>query len=296
MTGSERIDIALGFDDPYVPHAAAVIASVVANAPGAQFRFLVLHTGIPDARRRELASVAPRASFLWIEVNDEDLPEFGEREHLGHVNKTTFLRLGLQILAPADCRRVIYLDCDVVVLGDIRGLWRTDLGEFAVGAVPDTFAEATTFAERWNLPPQALGYFNAGVLLIDLALVRQEKLFTRALTFIIEKNPGFADQDALNYVCWRAWHRLDLSWNVQRDMLIPSLAEGLDPGLRLAGARPQLLHFTGSDKPWRVAGYHPLSWKYWKYLRKTPFFQEIVRREHMPVRQLLRLWIRSLVR
>ena len=120
----------------------------------------------------------------------------------------------------------------------MRQLFRINLQGFPVAAVGDCYISGQDFAERWGLAPSDLGYFNSGVLLIDLKQVREGRLFTKALAFIVEHGSAlrFTDQDALNYVFWNRWLRLPMRWNVQRHMVIPSLTETLPPELRL---RPQ---------------------------------------------------------
>jgi lipopolysaccharide biosynthesis glycosyltransferase len=166
----DAIDIAICFDVRYAPHAAAVIASVVRNAPSARLRFIVLYSGVDQAVRSRIETIAPNALFLWTEVNDSNWPAFAER-----VNRATLFRFALETLAPADCRRVIYLDTDVIVMRDVSELWRFDLGLSPVGAVIDYYAtvagadgkllnsdiDPVVFAARWKLSPPS-SYFNAG--------------------------------------------------------------------------------------------------------------------------------------
>lgn len=295
MSG-ERIDIAMGFDAQYAPHAAAVIASAVRAAPGAQFRVIILHDGMPDDLRCKLQSVAPGATFVWREINPAELPAFDRGVDLKHVNAATFLRLGLETLAPEDCKRVIYLDADTIVFGDLREIWNADLGGAPIGGCPDTYIDEAAFAARWNLQLRPNGYFNAGVLLIDLEQVRAEAAFSKAMAFVREHQPVFADQDALNWVFWGRWAALDTRWNVQRDMLIDTVASTLPAEKRFAGGAPGIVHFTGKDKPWLREGWHPWAWSYWRSLAHTGFTDEIARRHSVGLLQRLRLLLRYLRR
>ena len=76
---SARIDIAMGFDAKYAPHAATVVSSIVHNAPGAQVRFLMLHADVDAATQNRVAAEAPQAEFVWIEVGESDLPAYATR-------------------------------------------------------------------------------------------------------------------------------------------------------------------------------------------------------------------------
>jgi len=284
----EIMTIAMGFDGIYAPHVAAVLASVVAHAPGARFRFVMLHAEVPEATKRELEAVAAGSEFVWREVGDDDLPAF---ENCFHLTRATLFRLGLEKLAPADCRRVIYLDVDLVVTGDIRGLWRSDLAGALVGAVKDDTIDADAFAAKWGLA-SGPGYFNAGVLVIDLERVREGRVFSRATEFHAANAPRlpFFDQDALNWACWGRWRALDLAWNVQRTTAIDHVLGAHD----LGGKRPCIVHYTGPDKPWLAAGYHPWPWLYWEALARTTMFDAVAAKGGFGVVRLAQLWLRWL--
>ncbi|GAM96384.1 glycosyl transferase [alpha proteobacterium U9-1i] len=267
---SERIDIALGYDRRYAAHAATVVSSIVRNAPGAEFRFLMLHADVDRATQERVESVAPGAVFVWTEVGEKDLPAYATR---GHLNRTVLFRLGLETLAPADCTRLIYIDSDMVVLGDIRDFWNADLRGAPLGAVLDAYIDAAEFAQRWELPYNGELYFNAGLQLIDLAKVREQKLFSRALEFVVRNDEKLllGDQDALNYVFWGRWIKLDPVWNAQKFLDRDGVAR------ELSGKAPALVHFIGTEKPWMANIWHPWAWIYWDAVRHTPFADDVAR-------------------
>lgn len=287
---SDVIDIALGFDLRYAPHAGAALASIVRHAPDGAFRFICLHNGLPDHVRRKLQASAHDATFAWIEVRDEDVPPFAPR---GHFNRAILFRLALERLAPPDCRRAIYLDSDIIACRDVRLLWAADLAGNALGAVVDRYQDGETFAERWGLPKAAANYFNSGVLLIDLARVRAEGLFSAAADFVARNGERilFGDQDALNWAFWGRWTELDPSWNVQRYVS----ATGPEDA-KWRRNPPALVHFIGVEKPWTQNVWHPWSWLYWDNLARTPFEREVAAANGMGVYQLARLRLRWMLR
>jgi len=270
----EPIELAMGFDDRYAPHAAVAIRSIVATSPAAHLRFTVLYEGVSDARRKQVESVAPDAEFRWIDVGGLGIPDYSSREHF---SRAILFRLGLESAAPEKCRKILYIDTDVICTRDIRELWETDMGGRPLAAVEDSYVDPDAFAQVWSVEPNQASYFNSGVLLIDIEAVRREKGFQRAIDFVAQHaaDVRFADQDALNFVFWGRWTRLDAIWNVQRHMVIPSLSAGLAPRLRLNAKAPRIVHFTGPHKPWIFASYHPWAWLYWRVLLKTCFATEV---------------------
>jgi lipopolysaccharide biosynthesis glycosyltransferase len=284
----DTINIAFGFDGTYAPHAAAAIASVARNSPGSVIRFISMCTGVDEQRRSMIESVAPNAQFLWHDVTKYTWPKFPDN---GYSKEATLFRLGLDKLVPADCKRIIYLDTDIIVVRDVRELWEFDLGSDLVAAVVDGFMPASAFADRWQLPSPAR-YFNAGVLLMDMERIAKLGILGDAMDFIVQ-NEGqlpYLDQDALNWAFWGRWRPLPPAWNVQYHMAlacVDSRAQVQEAGNRLAVA-----HYTGDQKPWRTDAYHPWAWLYWDILRHTPFMREVAKRHGVTLLHLLRLRLR----
>jgi lipopolysaccharide biosynthesis glycosyltransferase len=289
-------DIAFGLGAEYVPHLAASIASIVRCTPASELRFLILHGGIPRQRQLLIERLAPEALFIWVEVSDSDVPRYVERTHLKHINRATLFRLGLEKLASADTKRVLYLDSDVIVLRDLRELWHVDLEGCAIAAVADPDVNPDVFRKRWDLPECELGYFNAGVLLIDLERIRAEHLFTAAIDFVERMQPNLSDQDGLNYILWGRWHPLPISWNVQRKISFEAVVPSAPPHLRESLRDLAILHYSGDQKPWLTVGYHPWAWLYWQSLARTPFWDEVVHIYGISRIHRLRLWLRWLRR
>jgi lipopolysaccharide biosynthesis glycosyltransferase len=270
---AELVHIAFGIDADYAPHVATTIASLAAASPDVAMRILMLQHGVPTDDRRRIESCAPRAKFDWVEIDEPALLALSGRDH---ISSATFYRLALPRIAPADAERIIYLDSDLVAVRNIRELWRTDMRGCAIAAVYDAWIDAVAFGQQWQLDASPGDYFNAGVLLIDLARIRAEGLFDEARDFLIANKPAlsFMDQDALNHTFWKRWHRLDPVWNVQRNMIIPGLARSV-PNAFDPSRRPAIVHFTTEHKPWLPGTYNPYAWLYWRNLMRTPYRKQV---------------------
>jgi lipopolysaccharide biosynthesis glycosyltransferase len=174
----------------------------------------------------------------------------------------------LRLLLPAilvDVNRVVYLDCDLVVLKDITELYETNLLGLPLAACldyPMGFAwpngDARTVDDYIS---NVVGltdwktYFNCGVLVIDLEHFRKIGLAQAAEEFLERTRYRlFEDQDALNHVIDGAYVRLDPRWNVHAawtEVDFRNAYGQLAAVATLWKSDPWILHFTGSGKPWR---------------------------------------------
>ncbi len=274
MTSGTEIVIAFGLDAGYAPHAGAAIASIVAAAPRKAFRFVMLHDKVGSALQEKVQECAPGARFDWVEPS-EDLLTCSRTA--GHLSRAAFARFAIPDLI-RDCARVLYLDCDLVVLADLEPLYRCELGDASLGAVRDHWIDPHAFAKTWGLEPADARYFNSGVLLLDLERLRAQGGFDRAIEALSKDGAAmpFLDQDALNLVFWGNWQPLDRAWNVQRAMLMRGFegaARASDGPMR---GMPKIIHFTGSEKPWRRGAYHPYAGAYLQALARTPFWDQVL--------------------
>jgi lipopolysaccharide biosynthesis glycosyltransferase len=191
-----------------------------------------------------------------------------------HVSLATYYRLFLADVIPADARRVVYLDSDLVVLHDVSELAHADLEGRTVGAVqsfstPYLRVAGPAFAAvdcREDTP-----YFNAGVLVIDAERWRSGRVKERALEFLAQRfeQIRFWDQDALNFALMGDWEQLDLRWNRTSDYH-GYAGTGHSDAFPVAAwrslATPYVAHFVSGYKPWTYFR-HPDKAIYDRYLR-----------------------------
>jgi len=163
--------------------------------------------------------------------------------------------------------RALYLDSDIVVMGDISGMLHLDLSQYPLAAALDTLDTSRDFKRKINLG-QSVPYFNSGVMLLNLDRWRSENIGRRALDFAAA-NPQYIvhwDQCALNHIIRGNFLVLPKEWNFQRADVDFDFTRS--KSIERA-KRAKVLHFTTSEKPWFFMNNHPLKREYWKYLQRT---------------------------
>jgi lipopolysaccharide biosynthesis glycosyltransferase len=249
------MDIAFAFDESYAGHAQVAIESILdCHAHRDDLTFWLLTTPAVAAARatslRHQACGRARIEFLSTDDTFRALP-VSQIERCAYISAGMYLRLFLPGLLPPTVERLLYLDCDVLVSGDLGPLWETPFGTAAVAAVRDGYTRALAY--EGGIPgagPQLDGnepYFNSGVLLMNLPVWRRLDVTGRCLEYLSEyaDRLRFPDQDALNLVCYGRWLRLDASWN-------DTVKWRLEPETH-ARQRGQVRihHFLGPAKPWQ---------------------------------------------
>jgi len=288
----DPILVAFGIDERFACHLAVTITSIIETAPTEHFRFIIIHGGLSDETQRKVESCAPKQDFVWHQVSDHRLLRLTGH---GYISQATYYRLHLPEVAPADACRLIYLDCDIVVCRSLRDLWESDLNGRAVGAVFDAGLDPIAFARKYNLPERRLGYFNAGILLLDIARIRKENLFAPIFDFLAncDEEPQHHDQDLLNITFWDNWASLHPMWNVQRKLLLRSSGPCYPEDHDLpAERRPFILHYTEQWKPWCPGTNHPYMWSYFRVAKRTPYWEEILKASKASRVKRLKWWVK----
>ncbi len=266
------IHIVAGCDDGYARHLGVMLLSLFEHAKTCP---VMVHVLVPPQFSSQLlleeALGGDAAKLAYYILDVEDMPGPKERSDL---TSATYYRLHMGECLPPEVDRVIYLDCDMLICGDLAELWRTSLGDSVAAAVADP---AFTERNRLGLADNAL-YFNAGVMLIDIARWRDEEIGKRTLDFRMShpERVTYDDQCALNWILRGRWLELDAIWNVQTFLL----AEMVDGEVRYFQPRPALashariVHFNAPGRPWLYMDEHPFKREYLSYKARTPWRAE----------------------
>lgn len=274
------INIVLSSDNNYAQHLAVTITSILKNTKSAHMvRFFVLDSGISETLKAQIQKGTDdlMGNVIFIPMNT-DLTSHGFVS--GHLSKAAYNRLFLDELLPQSVAKVIYLDVDLLVQDDIEKLWQVDLEGRTVGAVLDLgiISSKRMVKDKLNNLGFSIindGYFNSGVLVIDLEKWREEKCGEKLMELINTNSFRHHDQDALNKLFHSEWKVLPLRWNVIPPVYYLFLKIIKNKKLRdiavEAKKNPAIIHFAGRTKPWEfplIEGYNDL---YYKYLKLSSF-------------------------
>ena len=193
---------------------------------------------------------------------------------IAHITTPTFYRLKLPEIISAT--RCLYLDVDVIVRKDLRGLFETDMGDNYVAGVKAAsyYKNSKHHAERIGIPALD-NYVNAGVLLMNLDAMRRDNLVE---AFDKEVSVGYKsqDQDIINKVCYGKILVLPPEYNSMTkyknshpdkydndDMKHLQICYTKEEWIK-ACTDPYIIHYADKCKPWDSRDIdHADEW--WKY-------------------------------
>ncbi len=201
--------------------------------------------------------------FIDVDVNafEDELPKDE------HFSIETYFRLMMPELL-TKINRVLYLDVDIIIQGNINSLYNIDLNGNIMAVCQDMLVEyldeeyQRRFKRYGHIP-----YFNAGVVLYDLGKLREKYTFFDFMDAARELNFDlpYVDQDILNYLFYD-----QVKW-IDRHKY--NYMPASDRGERLNDISfcPTIIHFAGVN-PWAAKKEPTVSQLWWKYAKKTKWY------------------------
>lgn len=292
-----NIAIVLSANDLYAPYLCVTIQSILNNINlNYNYDILIFNIDISQENKHKILNhitfknVSIR--FVQVDIDVSLLEQKIATSDIKHISPDSMSRLLIpQILI--NYTRVMYIDVDLIVCGDISGLYfSSEFDDFPIVGTPDIAMRAAINARDEQLKEYLMNklelsdiytYLQAGVLLFNINKISKNQ--ARMLQDAIYQNWKYFDQCILNRVFNSSKGFFNLSWNFtvldghgnnEKERLL-SLMPAADANfyLELEKTTPNIVHYVGGRKPW----FYPQNYfagLWWKIARETYFYEEII--------------------
>lgn len=284
----ETIHIAFACDDAYAKFTAVALWSLMEHYHGtAPVHVHILSGELSEISRQKLQQIQENfpALELYFPPLPEALWELPVAERYPH--NEVYARIFLAEILPG-ASRVLYLDSDLLILGEWESLYHLNIKPYAFAARSEMgFAPLRRHNRRLKRKKDA-DYFNVGVLLMDLDRWRDEGITESLVKLVQARGPfDFPEQDALNIIIDVNYYPLEPCWNkFDYRNFYPGREE-----------EPKIIHFV-YQKPWksfsksleekclgdqshmpsrlpRRFGCYYLTHLFWETAARTPFAEDL---------------------
>lgn len=284
----EAITVAFAISNAYAPFCGIAIESMLKNSNvGYNYEILLLYQDdISFENKQKIASISSKYPNVIIRfINIKEIGTVYEFYTYGHFTKDVYSRVFLASPVFSEYDKILFLDSDMLILGDVSNLWeKTDLGEMHLAAAEDMFVKYLLYKDRKILYNKELitfqqyisgvlaldnpdKYFNTGVLLMNLKQIRLDQMFEIWIQQLQENQYMYFEQDMFNAMYSNNYVKLDCGWNNQ---LLESNYDDASQLMREVTTDSYILHFCGNNKLWLISGqnYHE---EYLKYIEVSPW-------------------------
>jgi len=265
-----KMNIVFASDPNYLVHLTVAIKSLLINNTAHNIDLHVITGNLDNSNWEILNDIVSEFKNTKLSVHKINENELSKLKINHHFKVSNYYRLFCENIIRED--KVLYLDADIVVKDDISNLFNIDLNGYFLAAV-----ENPGFDKHESLKmDQESRYFNSGVMLINLSLWREYKVFSKVLEFVsnFPEAVSFVDQCGLNAVINGKWRQLEPKYNQQScffENINNQLSCFSSNELSTSILNPLIIHYTGSSKPWHICNKHPYKKEYWKYRQSTAY-------------------------
>ena len=266
-----EIPVFFSIDDAYAPYLATALCSAIKHAsPKREYRAIVLYETLSDQNISRISALATNnfhIEFFPIRSGLESIEDrMSNRLRCDYFTLTIYFRIFIPAMFP-QYDKGLYIDSDVELCEEVAELFDIYIGDNFLGACREP--SVGDVKELCDYMKNAVGveasdYINSGVLIMNLAALREKKLDEHFLSLLREYHFDSVapDQDYLNAICRGKILKLGCEWNATPNENHPPLKN------------PKLVHYNLFSKPWCYDGvqYEQL---FWQHAEHSGYIDEI---------------------
>ncbi len=260
----KTVPIFFACNDKYVPYLDVAIISLISHASDENdYKITVMKSDISEENQAILKKhETGNVSIDFYDVGEMLEPVREKLPEMFYFSVAAYFRFFIETSFP-QYDKVIYLDCDVILLNDIAKLYDTDVSGYLLAAAYEQNTDRSPLFT--NYVEDIIGipyytYFNSGVMVMNLKEFREFRVQERFLGMLTEYNFDCLapDQEYLNVICHGRVKYLPTGWNKHS---FPEAPEG----------ELNLCHFALSNKPWHYDD--TINGEYfWEYAKYSEFY------------------------
>lgn len=249
-----KFDVVINTDDNYIQHCMAMLCSLYENNKDHTITLHILSNKLNSGNKNLITAISGRYNnnAVFHNIDEARIGEVQFRKQRP-LSKAAYYRLLLGSVLDLSIHKVLYLDCDMIVLQDVSSLFELEIDEFGLAACRDDFPYTDQHRKQLHMECGEK-VFCSGIMLVNLDFWRagdyEEKLLEYAHR--TRKEVHLHDQDVLNYVFKKKWFVLPPKWN--RNAYIDNALsfDGLlDYDYNEYTYHPVVLHYASVGmKPW----------------------------------------------
>lgn len=263
------MNILIALNDNYVRPTMTMLKSLFDSNSWGKIAVYLLYIDINDSNLKKMRTLTEESghAFHPIYITDDRLKDVPTRFHFSV--ETNFRLFAFEYL-PKEVEKILYLDPDMIIKRSLKNFYTSDMKDYYYYAAPELIVDSHVqyICKRYHLPKESK-YVNAGVLLINLAAIREnevaEEIYERLMSNV--SHLKYTDQDYINIFCRDKIRVISSRYNVNcrfqntEDKLLYPF-EWLDEKIN---KKNRIVHYAGSNKPWNKGYKGKYGWDYYKY-------------------------------
>lgn len=256
------VNIAFCINDNYVEQLIVVLWSIMKNlTTGRDVNVWIVSSDMSDASKNYLRKLRLGFKNLHLNFLDIDAKELTQLPRtIDYISAETYYRYLLPNLLP-NIDKILYMDADIIVNGDISSLYDTDISKYYIAGGYDLYIDDIKYKSKIGFEQDEL-YVNAGVLLMNLKQMRTDNIPQKLIdtTKNMASKVKYQDQDIINIVCRGKILEFDSIYNYTSHNILKEKSKY---------KHAVVIHYTGPNKPWLSDSNNPMRHLWRRYAKKA---------------------------
>ena len=267
------MNILITLNDTYAMPSFVMIESLLEHN-NSDITLFVMFQSLNEANIKQFEMLEKKHKGCEVKLLRIDTTRFSDSYTSIHITREAYFRLLAQYYIPDWVKRCLYLDPDIIVNRNLEQFYNSDFEScyYIVCEGPGVSGKDYSVYDTLSIPHKEK-YFNSGVMLMNLEILRHEVQEEKIIDYITRMGEKlrYHDQDVLNGLYWSRVKYAD--WHIYNQTIL-HIRNRNEAKQRLKNAA--IIHYAGSDKPWK---YNYCSWYFalfWKYALKAGFLYEYI--------------------
>lgn len=248
----KNINILVTLDKYYISQLNIMLFSLLESNPDCHFDVYLLHTALHEEEVTSTVHTLGERGQLRLICADslrlENAPT------TSRYPKEIYYRIFAAQLLPDCLDRILYLDPDLIVNGNIQPLYDLPMDDYYFAAASHTGSflrkvNGIRLDMEENTP-----YINSGVMLMNLERLRREQEAEEIFAFIEKKKSALIlpDQDVISALYGSKIYALDsYRYNMSENLYQCHAPFEKDLNLEWVKENAVIIHYCGRQKPWK---------------------------------------------
>ena len=237
LTQKPLIHIALCLDDNDCMPAGVLMTSIL-QTQKSPVMFHIFSKKLSKKNKEKLRK-ATNGNIEFYQIN---MPEIAYLKPDALYTNAMIYKIAIPLLVPKEMGKILYLDSDMLVTAPLDDLWETDVSDVSVACVLQPFTADTAKIINELGYDDSFGYFNSGMLLMNLKRWREKNIAGQTLQKL-DSNPQrdpYRDQRVLNDILHNDKKTVSERFNTEANPWITKKPLSF----------PVVIHFATDRKPW----------------------------------------------
>jgi lipopolysaccharide biosynthesis glycosyltransferase len=288
-----NMNIAYACNDGYIMQTGISLISLFEN--NRHFEKITLYLiscGISDENIDVIRDICQRYGRDMEVVNMNTIAPDLNISAIGRHIETIYAKIFFSRIEGVE--KMLYIDSDTIIAGDLSGLWIADMTGCYMGMV-----QTYTGVEAKKLLgiPAGVPFYNDGIALVNVKYCKENDLIEKCKAVIEEfnGNPPVLSEGTLNKVCQGRILQISPRYNMMAGlyqrikMNLNYVTECIDyskEDLRDSYEHPVIIHFLSGfyNRPWSMYCTHPLRGEFLHYKEMSPWKNLPLTRGKLPLR------------